>query len=267
MPVDLDTPGLKILHFDPPVFALPAFFSGGCRPGRRCRGRIDTRLPALLAGSCRASATVGAALPHHARTTAAWPSRPAGKPLAEEECDDAVAAAVEGNTLVPSKVGMQAGRGRGWAGQQNAGAFMAAGPYPDPEGRQRVLVAGSVVRAPGSAQGLPTPAAGAMTRTGQPSTPGSHPEPPCPVPALLCLGRAEPKLCSRRCPALAPHSLCAAGGRRQPAGRVVQRGQPAAHQQQRAAGCGGAGGTTTAAQHGGGPAGQVPPGEGLVRGS
>ncbi|KAL4440643.1 hypothetical protein ABPG77_000352 [Micractinium sp. CCAP 211/92] len=50
MPVDLDTPGLRILHFDPPIFTLPGFFS-------------------------------------------------------EEQCDDAVAAAAEGNALVPSKVG------------------------------------------------------------------------------------------------------------------------------------------------------------------
>jgi hypothetical protein len=29
LPVDLDTPGLRILHFDPPIFALPDFFTGG----------------------------------------------------------------------------------------------------------------------------------------------------------------------------------------------------------------------------------------------
>jgi hypothetical protein len=29
LPVDLDTPGLRILHFDPPIFALPNFFTGG----------------------------------------------------------------------------------------------------------------------------------------------------------------------------------------------------------------------------------------------
>lgn len=28
MPVNLDTPGLRILHFDPPVFLLPHFFTG-----------------------------------------------------------------------------------------------------------------------------------------------------------------------------------------------------------------------------------------------
>lgn len=50
LPVNLDTPGLCIMHFDPPVFTLPAFFT-------------------------------------------------------EDQCDDAVAAAIEGNTLVPSKVG------------------------------------------------------------------------------------------------------------------------------------------------------------------
>ncbi|PRW56261.1 Oxoglutarate iron-dependent dioxygenase [Chlorella sorokiniana] len=50
LPVDLDTPGLRIMHFDPPVFTLPGFFT-------------------------------------------------------EEQCDDAVAAALESGTLVPSKVG------------------------------------------------------------------------------------------------------------------------------------------------------------------
>lgn len=49
LPVDLDTPGLRIMHFDPPVFTLPDFFS-------------------------------------------------------EQQCDDAVAAALESGTLVPSKV-------------------------------------------------------------------------------------------------------------------------------------------------------------------
>lgn len=28
LPVDLDTPGLRILSFDPPVFVLPGFFTG-----------------------------------------------------------------------------------------------------------------------------------------------------------------------------------------------------------------------------------------------
>lgn len=50
LPVDLDTPGLRIMHFDPPVFTLAGFFT-------------------------------------------------------EEQCDDAVAAALESGTLVPSKVG------------------------------------------------------------------------------------------------------------------------------------------------------------------
>eukprot|EP00887_Chlorella_sp_A99_P006966 scaffold2.g6966.t1 len=49
LPVDLDTPGLRIMNFDPPIFVLPDFFS-------------------------------------------------------EKQCDDAVAAALESGTLVPSKV-------------------------------------------------------------------------------------------------------------------------------------------------------------------
>jgi hypothetical protein len=31
LPVDLNMPGLRILHLDPPIFALPAFFSGAAR--------------------------------------------------------------------------------------------------------------------------------------------------------------------------------------------------------------------------------------------
>ena len=62
LPVDLDTPGLRIMHLDPPVFTLPAFFS-------------------------------------------------------EQQCDDAVAAALESGTLVPSKVRARRAMGslRCWA--------------------------------------------------------------------------------------------------------------------------------------------------------
>lgn len=34
LPVDLDAPGLRIMHFDPPVFTLPGFFSGACACAR-----------------------------------------------------------------------------------------------------------------------------------------------------------------------------------------------------------------------------------------
>lgn len=91
LPVDLDTPGLRIMHFDPPVFTLPGFFTGGCNAAR-------SLLPFDAMLWCRfvlaMSWIVLASLPPRLLFLAA----------AEEECDDAVAAALESGTLVPSKV-------------------------------------------------------------------------------------------------------------------------------------------------------------------
>ena len=49
LPVDLDTPGLRIMHFDPPVFTLPGFFTG--KPAAGGIGSAGLELPVWSCGS------------------------------------------------------------------------------------------------------------------------------------------------------------------------------------------------------------------------
>lgn len=84
MPVDLDFPGLRVQHLDPPVFTVEGFFTP-----EQCEELVAA---ALETGGCFGAVGFRALLQEGVKRIEKWGHTPLG---AKEQCEELVAAALE----------------------------------------------------------------------------------------------------------------------------------------------------------------------------